>query len=57
MNKKYNKPEIKIIEIDNEPCMNNTSWHGSEEKWVCPCDQAPAETIDDLFNKGEKYGK
>lgn len=57
MNKKYIKPEIKLIKIDNEPCMNNTSWHGSEEKWVCPCDQAPAETIDDLFNKGEKYGK
>lgn len=57
MKKKYIKPEIKTIKIDSEPCMNNTSWHGSEEKWVCPCEQAPAETIDELFNKGQKYGK
>lgn len=34
MNKKYNKPEIKLIKIDNEPCTEKdidffcTTWKG-----------------------------
>lgn len=50
MKKKYIKPEIKTIKIDNESCMNNTSWHGSGEKWVCPCDK-DSVTIENLINK------
>jgi len=57
MKKKYIKPEIKTIKVDSESCMVNASWHGSEERYVCPCDKDSVKTIDDLFNKGQKYGK
>lgn len=48
MKKKYIKPEIKTIKIDNEPCMNNTSQH---KEWSsCPCDK-DSVTIENLINK------
>lgn len=50
MKKKYNKPEIKTIKIDNEPCMDNTSQHKEGSSWVCPCDK-DSVTIENLINK------
>lgn len=50
MKKKYIKPEIKTIKIDNELCINNTSQHKEGSLWVCPCDK-DSVTIENLINK------
>ena len=48
MNKKYNKPEIKLIKIDNEPCMNITSQHKEGAYPICDCEHKDADTT--IFN-------